>query len=196
MEQTMELKEKILVVDDELCLRKFLRTLLEADGYHVDTVSSGKEAIARINKGEHPDFIILNVFTADMSGFETIQELMRLDRSLNVIMTSCSNEPCTIAEALRLGARDYLAIPFEKAKLDEAMLRKQRKPRIFLTDIIDELIAMAEQIECEQSEKSRKWWDEHRQEMRHPELSMQCPHCRMLERLRQLRAEQGSAERA
>jgi hypothetical protein len=63
-------------------------------------------------------------------------------------------------------------------------------------DILDELIAMAEQIDCEQSEKSRKWWDEHRQEMRHPELSMQCPHCRMLERLRQLRAEQGSAERA
>lgn len=48
-------------------------------------------------------------------------------------MTSCSNEPSTIAEALRLGARDYLAIPFEKAALDEAMLRaKMGKPRVFL----------------------------------------------------------------
>jgi CheY-like chemotaxis protein len=75
---------------------------------HVDTVSSGKEAIARINKGERPDFIILDVLMAEMNGLETLQELMRLDRSLNVIMAACSNEPSTIAEALRLGARNYL----------------------------------------------------------------------------------------
>lgn len=86
-EQTMELKQKVLVVDDERCLRKFSKTLLEVDGYHVDTESSGKEAIARINKGERPDFIILDVMMAEMSGFEALHELMRLDRSLNVIMT-------------------------------------------------------------------------------------------------------------
>lgn len=75
---------------------------------------------------------------AEMSGFEAIQELLRLDRSLDVIMTSCSNYSVTIAAALQLGARDYLAIPFEKARLDEAMLRaKQRKPHIFLADIIE-----------------------------------------------------------
>jgi response regulator of citrate/malate metabolism len=76
--------------------------------------------------GERPDFIILNVFTADISGFETIQELMHLDRSLNVIMTSCSTESSMIKEAPRLGARDYLAIPFERAELDEAMLRTKQ----------------------------------------------------------------------
>jgi CheY-like chemotaxis protein len=119
----MELKEKILVVDDEPCIRKLLRTLLEVDGYHVDTVSSGIEAIARIMKGERPDFIILDVLMAEMGGLETLQELMRLDRSLNVIMAACSNEPGTIAEALRLGARDYLVYPFEKTELEEALLR-------------------------------------------------------------------------
>lgn len=128
-----EPKQNVLVVDDEPCMRKFLRTLLEVDGYHVETVSSGKDAIARINKGERPDFIILDVMMAEMSGFEALHELMRLDRSLNVIMTSCSNWPGTIAEAFQLGVRDYLAIPFEKAELDEAMLRaKQRKAHIFI----------------------------------------------------------------
>lgn len=130
---------------------------------------------------------------AEMSGFEAIPELLRLDRSLDVIMTSCSNHSVPIAAALQLGARDYLAIPFEKARLDEAMLRaKQRKPHIFLADIIDELIARAEQLQCEQSEECRKWWYKHKQEMRHPELSMQCPHCRLLERLRALKAEQNA----
>jgi CheY-like chemotaxis protein len=118
-----ELKQKIFVVDDEPCIRKFLRTLLEVDGYHVDTVSSGKEAIARINKGERPDFIILDVLMAEMNGLETLQELMRLDRSLNVIMAAWSNEPGTIGEALRLGARNYLVHPFEKAELDKAILQ-------------------------------------------------------------------------
>jgi DNA-binding NarL/FixJ family response regulator len=51
----------------------------------------------------------LGVRMAEMGGLEWLHELLRLDRSLSVIMTSCSNEPGTIAEALRLGARDYLA---------------------------------------------------------------------------------------
>jgi CheY-like chemotaxis protein len=126
--QTMELRHKILVVDDEPCIRKFLRTLLEVEGFDVEAVGSGKEALTKINNGERPAFIILDVLMPDMNGFETIQELLRLDRRLNVIMTSCSNDPSTIAEALQLGARDYLALPFEKGELNEAMLRvKQRK---------------------------------------------------------------------
>ena len=98
--QTMELKDKILVVDDEPCILKFLRTLLEVDGFDVEAVSSGKEALTKINNGERPDFIILNVFMPEMGGLETLQELMRLDRSLNVIMQSTSGEAGTIAEAI------------------------------------------------------------------------------------------------
>jgi CheY-like chemotaxis protein len=123
-----ELKQKILVVDDEPCIRKLLQTLLEVDGFDVEAVSSGEEALTKINNGERPDVIILNVLMPEMNGLEALGELMRLDRSLNVIMHSCSNELNTIAEALRLGARDYLAIFYEKAKLDEALLRAtQRK---------------------------------------------------------------------
>ena len=50
-------KEKILVVDDEPSIRKYLQTLLEVDGFDVETVSSGKEALERIGTGERPDFI-------------------------------------------------------------------------------------------------------------------------------------------
>jgi CheY-like chemotaxis protein len=56
----MAVKEKILVVDDEPSIRKYLQTLLEVDGFEVEAVSSGKNALERVNKGERPDFIILD----------------------------------------------------------------------------------------------------------------------------------------
>src|ERR1700740_3041916 len=100
----MVVKDKILVVDDEPSIRKYLQTLLEVDGYDVETVGSGREAIARINKGERPDFIILDVLMAEMNGPETLQERMHLDRSLNGIMLSCSSEGGTDGEGVGLGA--------------------------------------------------------------------------------------------
>ncbi len=126
----MAVKEKILVVDDEPSIRKYLQTLLEVDGFAVETVSGGKEAISKINLGEHPDFIILDVLMPEMSGIETLQELMHLDRSLNVIMLSCSNEVGTVVEAIRLGAHDYLTKPFEKSELDAAMLKSRQKKEL------------------------------------------------------------------
>src|SRR5947207_10981836 len=103
----MAVKEKILVVDDEPSIRKYLQTLLEVDGFEVEAVSSGKEALARVNKGERRDFIILDVLMPEMNGIETWKEWMELDRSLNVIMLSCSNEVGTVFEAIRIGAHDY-----------------------------------------------------------------------------------------
>ena len=126
----MAVKERILVVDDEPSIRKYLQTLLEVDGFEVEAVGSGKEAINRVNKGERPDFIILDVLMPEMGGLETLQELMHLDRNLNVIMLSCSNEVGTVVEAIRLGAHDYLTKPFEKTELDAAMLKSRQKKQL------------------------------------------------------------------
>src|ERR1700675_4186219 len=123
----MAAKEKILVVDDEPSIRKYLQTLLEVDGYDVETVSSGREAIAKVSGGERPDFIILDVLMPELNGIDTLKELMQADRSLNVIMLSCSNEVGTVVEAIRIGAHDYLTKPFEKTELDAAMLKSRQK---------------------------------------------------------------------
>ena len=53
-----------------------------------------------------------------------------MDRSLNVIMLSCSNEVGTVVEAIRLGAHDYLTKPFEKTELDAAMLKSRQKKQL------------------------------------------------------------------
>src|ERR1700733_4958219 len=123
-------KEKILVVDDEPSIRKYLGTLLEVDGYQVEAVTSGAEAIQKIEGGDRPDFIILDVLMPDLNGIDTLKQLMQIDRSLNVVMLSCSNEVGTVVEAIRLGAQDYLTKPFEKTELDAAMLKSRQKKHL------------------------------------------------------------------
>ncbi|MGA8366886.1 MAG: sigma-54-dependent transcriptional regulator [Candidatus Acidiferrales bacterium] len=127
---TIAKKEKILVVDDEPSIRKYLKTLLEVDGHDVETVASGKEALERVSHGERPNFIILDVLMTEMDGLETLQRLMQIDRTLNVIMLSCSNEVTTVVEAIRLGALDYLTKPFEKPDLDAAILKCRQKQEL------------------------------------------------------------------
>ena len=123
-------KEKILVVDDEPSIRKYLQTLLEVDGFEVTAVASGKEALSRVGEGERPDYIILDVLMPEIDGLETLRQLMQVDRSLNVLMLSCSNETNTVVEAIRLGALDYLTKPFEKPELDAAFLKCRQKKEL------------------------------------------------------------------
>ncbi|MGH9739115.1 MAG: sigma-54-dependent transcriptional regulator [Candidatus Acidiferrales bacterium] len=126
----MAKKEKILVVDDEPSIRKYLQTLLEVEGFAVETISSGKEALQKIGSGERPDFVILDVLMPEIDGIETLRQLMQIDRSINVIMLSCSNEVNTVVEAIRIGALDYLTKPFEKPELEAALLKCRQKQEL------------------------------------------------------------------
>src|SRR6201987_1893106 len=123
----MSEKDRVLVVDDEPSIRNYLQTLLEVEGYHVTVVASGPKALESVQQGGRPDFIILDVLMPEMDGLETLRRLMQVDRTLNVIMLSCSNEVTTVVEAIRLGAQDYLTKPFEKAELDAAILKARQK---------------------------------------------------------------------
>jgi two-component system response regulator AtoC len=123
----MAKRERILVVDDEPSIRKYLQTLLEVDGYEVETIGTGAEAIELLKTGQRPDFVILDVLMPEMNGLDALKQMMAVDRTLSVIMLSCSNEVGTVVEAIRLGAHDYLTKPFEKGELDVAMLKCRQK---------------------------------------------------------------------
>ncbi len=128
----MKNMERILVVDDEPSIRKYLQTLLEVDGYEVYSVASGSEALDLLGTGDRPDFIILDVLMPEMDGLETLRRMMQIDRGLHVVMLSCSNEVTTVVEAIRIGANDYLTKPFEKSELDAAMLKCRQKRELRL----------------------------------------------------------------
>ncbi len=113
----------ILVVDDEPHMLRYLRTLLEIDSYHVETISSGFDALKRLQKDPLPDLVLLDVVMSDLDGLQTLQQLHRIRPGLKVVMLSCTIDPRTVVQAIRLGAQDYLTKPLHKAELDAVVQR-------------------------------------------------------------------------
>lgn len=109
---------KILLVDDEPAMLRYIRTLLEVDDYKVETASTGEEALKRVEKGLEPDLVLLDVLMPGIDGLETLEQLRQQKPGLKVVMLSCVNDTKKVVQAMRLGAQDYLTKPFQKAELD------------------------------------------------------------------------------
>src|ERR1700676_2933287 len=108
----------ILLVDDEPGMLRYMRTLLEVDDYKVETASTGEEAGERVQKGLHPDLVLLDLLMPGIDGLQTLEQLRKLKPGLKVVMLSCVNDTRKVVQAMRLGAVDYLTKPFQKAELD------------------------------------------------------------------------------
>src|ERR1700756_3977393 len=109
---------KILLVDDEPGMLRYIRTLLEVDDYKVETASTGEEALERVEKGLQPDLVLLDVLMPGIDGLATLEQLRQLRPGVKVVMLSCVNDTRKVVQAMRLGAIDYLTKPFQKAELD------------------------------------------------------------------------------
>src|SRR6266567_7675062 len=109
---------KILLVDDEPGMLRYIRTLLEVDDYKVETASTGEEALERVQKGLQPDLVLLELLMPGIDGLETLEHLRQLRPGVKVVMLSCVSDTRKVVQAIRLGAHDYLTKPFQKAELD------------------------------------------------------------------------------
>ena len=109
---------KILLVDDEPAMLRYIRTLLEVDDYRVETASTGEDALKLIEKGLEPDLVLLDVLMPGIDGLETLEQLRQKRPGVKVVMLSCVNDTKKVVQAMRLGAQDYLTKPFQKAELD------------------------------------------------------------------------------
>jgi two-component system KDP operon response regulator KdpE len=106
---------RVLVVDDERAIRRFLRTSLTAHGYTVYEASSGQEALSAV-VGDRPDLIILDLGLPDLNGIEVTRQLREWTR-IPIIVLSVREEETTKVAALDVGADDYLTKPFGIAEL-------------------------------------------------------------------------------
>jgi two-component system response regulator AtoC len=109
---------KILLVDDEPGMLRYIRTLLEVDDYKVETASTGEEAVERVQKGMRPELVLLDLLMPGIDGLQTLEQLRKLQPNLKVVMLSCVSDTRKVVQAIRLGAHDYLTKPFQKAELD------------------------------------------------------------------------------
>jgi len=114
----MSAKPKILLVDDEPGMLRYIKTLLEVDDYKVETASTGEEAVERVQKGLQPDLVLLDLLMPGIDGLQTLEQLRQIQSGIKVIMLSCVADTRKVVQAIRLGAHDYLTKPFQKAELD------------------------------------------------------------------------------
>jgi two-component system, OmpR family, KDP operon response regulator KdpE len=108
-------KEKILVVDDDVQIRRALRNALSARGYEVLLASGGEEAL-EIAALEIPSMVILDLSMPGMSGLEVCREL-RTWSQLPILVLSVYDKEADKVAALDLGADDYLTKPFNTGEL-------------------------------------------------------------------------------
>ena len=101
---------RVLVVDDELAIRRFLRASLPAQGYQIFEAESGEQALRAVAT-ERPDLIILDLGLPDLDGVEVTRRLREWSRVPVLILSVRGHEDEKIA-ALDAGADDYLTKPF------------------------------------------------------------------------------------
>lgn len=120
---------RVLVVDDELAIRRFLRTSLQAHGYVVYEASSGEEALVEI-VNKRPDLVVLDIGLPGIDGIEVTQKIREWSDLPLLILSVRDQEKEKIA-ALDAGADDYLTKPFGVGELMARMrvaLRRASKP--------------------------------------------------------------------
>src|ERR1051326_1684473 len=114
----MKQTAKILLVDDEPGMLRYIKTLLEVDDYKVETATTGEEALQRVEKGLEPDLVLLDVLMPGIDGLQTLEQLRHKKPGVKVVMLSCVADTRKVVQAMKLGAQDYLTKPFQKAELD------------------------------------------------------------------------------
>ena len=106
----------VLIIDDEAEIRESLQTLLELEGFVVETASSGEEGLQRV--GEHPfDLVLLDLALPGRNGMEILAEIRSHDLHLPVIMITAYGTVENAVRAMQSGAANFVQKPWDNEKL-------------------------------------------------------------------------------
>jgi len=126
------MKGKILVVDDEANVCKFLSILLEKEGYEVKSTTSPKEALGLV-KESPPHLVLADLRMPEVNGLELLSQIKNENSQVTVILMTAYASLDSAVEAMRRGAFDYIMKPFQvdeiklvvKRAFDERRLREE-----------------------------------------------------------------------
>jgi len=137
-------KAKILCVDDEEVILGSFRKILVLDGYSVDTVETGQEALGLIQK-HHYDFLFTDLKMPLMDGVEVCKSVKHLRPDIDVIIITGYASVETAVETMKYGALDYVQKPFTEDELiafvqkslikRQDKIQKQLKPKVHITNV-------------------------------------------------------------
>ena len=106
---------RILVVDDQPQMRRFMRSTLTSAGYEIDDAKTGEEAVLKI-RDFHPELVLLDINMPGMGGLATCREI-RAGTNVAIIMLTVRNSEEDKVAALDAGADDFVTKPFSTPEL-------------------------------------------------------------------------------
>ncbi len=137
-------KARILCVDDEQVILDSFRKILVLDGYSVDTVETGQEALGLVQK-HHYDFVFTDLKMPHMSGEDVCKSVKHLRPDIDVIIITGYASVESAVETMKYGAMDYIQKPFTEEELTEMVkkfvikrhdrIQKQIKPKVHITHL-------------------------------------------------------------
>ena len=133
-------KTRVLIVDDDGSMARFLSTYLTRRNFDVSTAGSGEEAI-RMFRVYDPSLVLLDLAMQGISGIETLERIKQIKPEVSVIMLSAQSNPELIFKASKLGADDYISKPFEPKELDVRIAKVLDKQRL-----VSEVTQLREQV--------------------------------------------------
>ena len=125
-----DIRQKILIVDDEMDALLALKVALETEGYNIAEAKDGYEAIDKV-RSEIPDLILLDLMIPGIDGFEVCRQLKSdpMYKHIPIIMLTARGEVDDKVEGIELGADDYVTKPFNlkelKARIKMILRRNQ-----------------------------------------------------------------------
>ncbi|PSL50445.1 two-component system response regulator ResD [Salsuginibacillus halophilus] len=125
----------ILVVDDEERIRRLLRMYLEREGYLVDEVENGEQALEKALEFDY-DLILLDLMMPDKDGVEVCEEL-RETKATPVIMLTAKGEEANRVQGFEAGTDDYIVKPFSPREVIlrvKALLRRASETKFLQTE--------------------------------------------------------------
>jgi len=122
-------KCKIIVIDDEESMCKFMQIMLKKEGYDVVSTQNSKEALEKI-KSSHFDLVIADLMMPEMNGIELLSKVKSIDPDLSFIVMTAYASVDTAIEALKKGAFDYIAKPFKVDELKITIKKSLEQKRI------------------------------------------------------------------
>lgn len=111
----MEIKDRVLIVEDDKSIRNFIRAILEANHYDVIIANTGTEAYSLITS-QCPDLVILDLGLPDIDGVKILKKVREWS-GMPIIVVSARTHEKDKVEALDLGADDYITKPFGTSEL-------------------------------------------------------------------------------
>jgi DNA-binding NtrC family response regulator len=133
---------RILVVDDDESIRKVLSTILEEEGYSVDTAKNGKEAINKTSRKFY-DLALIDIRLPDVQGTELLTKIKDTTPKMRKIIITGYPSLQNAVEALNRGADAYVMKPFDMEKVLKTVkiqLRKQQGEKMFCQEKVKDFI--------------------------------------------------------